>query len=244
MPPTLPLGLGLPDYRLIGVAFDPLSLSPDLWVSADFGTFQDSTLTTPAVADGDPVGGWQDRSAFLRNLQQTTAASRLTLKLAIQNGLPVIRNDGVDDCIFRVFAGLAQPLNVYAVARYIAFSGANPTLWDGAVINQCRLYENNGASNLFAGAGFAGPALVVGTWYTFQACFNGVSSSVSLNGGVKTTGNAGANAVTGFSLGDITVGGQDGNCDYAEFVVISGRVLTANEEINLLAYLKTKWGHY
>lgn len=83
--------------RHVAAAFSPLSLNPSLWLKADRGLYQESTFTTPAVADADPVGGWQDQSGNARHMIQTTAGNRPALKLAIKNGKPVVRFDGVND---------------------------------------------------------------------------------------------------------------------------------------------------
>lgn len=61
------------------------------WVKAGSGVFQDSGLSTPATADGNPVGGWVDQTGNSRNWLQSTSASRPTLKLSIINGQPVVR---------------------------------------------------------------------------------------------------------------------------------------------------------
>lgn len=68
-----------------------------LWLKADAGTFTTSAMSTPATADGDRVGGWQDQSGNGRHATQATGAARGTLKTNIQNGLPVVRLDGSDD---------------------------------------------------------------------------------------------------------------------------------------------------
>src|SRR5690606_37871378 len=53
----------------------PLSV-PDLalWLRADDGLYQDAAKTTPATAEGHPVGAWEDRSGHGRDVTQATAA--------------------------------------------------------------------------------------------------------------------------------------------------------------------------
>ncbi len=88
----MPLGIKIGLSMASGgrAAFSPLSLSPALWLKADAGLEQTSGGTT-ATADGDPVGRWLDQSGNGNHVSQATAGKRGTLKLAIQNGLPVIR---------------------------------------------------------------------------------------------------------------------------------------------------------
>lgn len=64
-----------------------------LWLDAsDSSTlFQDSAATIPAVADGDFVGLWADKSNNNRNAFQTVSAERPALRLNVRNGLPVVR---------------------------------------------------------------------------------------------------------------------------------------------------------
>jgi hypothetical protein len=80
-----------------GAAFSPLSISGlKLWLKADAGTLQTSGGSA-ASADGDPVGQWLDQSGQGNHVAQATGSQRPTLKLAIQNSLPIVRTDGVDD---------------------------------------------------------------------------------------------------------------------------------------------------
>jgi hypothetical protein len=80
-----------------------------------------------ASADGDPVTTWQDQSGNARHLTAPTRAKRPTLKLAIQNGLPCVLFDGVDDYfdIPNFLAGRAEA-EIFVVAKTGA-SGAG--LW-------------------------------------------------------------------------------------------------------------------
>lgn len=86
---------------VVAGGFSPLSVSGlKLWLKADSGLYQERTgasATTPASADGDPVGTWLDRSGQANHLTTTADSKRPSLKLAIQNGRPAVLSDGVDD---------------------------------------------------------------------------------------------------------------------------------------------------
>ncbi len=123
--------------------FDPLSLSPALWLKADAGLYQDSAQTTLATADADPVGAWQDQSGNARHVTQATAGSRPTLKLSIQNGLSVVRFDGSDD--YLVAGASVSFKQAVVVAKYSAatfafypglITGANAIEADAVLVGQ------------------------------------------------------------------------------------------------------------
>lgn len=91
-----------------------------MWFDASDATtlFQDSGLTTPATANGDPIGGWVNKEGTAaRNVTQTLTA-RPTLATASQNGLNTLSFDGVNDVLLtatNVLAGLP------GVTMFIAF---------------------------------------------------------------------------------------------------------------------------
>lgn len=82
---------------LAETAPDATATAPTLWLSADVTVYTDTGLTTPVVSDGDLVAGWKDRSGVGHNFTQGTAGSRPSYRLAVRNGKPVIRFDGVDN---------------------------------------------------------------------------------------------------------------------------------------------------
>jgi Concanavalin A-like lectin/glucanases superfamily len=96
-------GAGLA-YPFTTAPWTPAALSPTLWLRADAGTYQDAARTIPAVADGDPVGGWADQSGNAHHASQATAAARPTLQLSELHGKPVLRFDGVDDYLSSALA--------------------------------------------------------------------------------------------------------------------------------------------
>lgn len=61
-----------------------------------FGLYQDTACTIPAVADGDPIGGWKDEISGSGLIAvQSVADKQPTLRYT--SGKPVVRFDGVDD---------------------------------------------------------------------------------------------------------------------------------------------------
>lgn len=83
------IGFGLSGYRMRSGIFNLNQISGlQLWLDADDSStmYTDSTLTTLAVADGDPVGGWRDKSGNNRHALQSDGTKKPALKLAVKNG--------------------------------------------------------------------------------------------------------------------------------------------------------------
>jgi hypothetical protein len=100
--------------------FSPSSISGlQFWVdAADSATlYTDSTLTTLAVADGDVIGGWKDKSGNSRNALQTDGTKKPLLKLAIQNGRNCVRYDGVNDFLSAISFTLSGDFTLFFVAK-------------------------------------------------------------------------------------------------------------------------------
>lgn len=76
--------------------FNPLSLSPTLWLDAsDSATLLDAG---GLAADADEaIATWSDKSGNARHATQTTSGSRPLRKTAQQNSRDVVRFDGADD---------------------------------------------------------------------------------------------------------------------------------------------------
>jgi len=113
-------GLGL--WKATGAAWTPAlptsdgGVLPHTWHYAGSGAlFQDSGLTTPATADGDPIGGSTNQGSDSHSLIQATAGNKPTLKLNILNGEAVYRCDGGDWLRGAYNAALSHPLTVIIV---------------------------------------------------------------------------------------------------------------------------------
>lgn len=79
--------------------FSPASLNPDLWTDASNASslFQNSNGTTPATADGDPVGYEGDQSVNANNATQSSGTLRPVLRTASINGRNSIEPDETYD---------------------------------------------------------------------------------------------------------------------------------------------------
>ena len=93
------IGLGLGIWQSSASIFNPLSLSPALWLDAsDASTlYTDSGLTTLVAADGDPVGGWKDKSGNTKHAFQASGTNKPLYKTNIKNSKSILRFDGIND---------------------------------------------------------------------------------------------------------------------------------------------------
>ena len=103
-----------------------------LWYdAADASTlFQDSALTTPALADGDVVGGWLDKSGNGRNATQGTTGSKPTLKTGVANDRNAVRFDGSDDWLEINYSLSASVHTVFVIYNATTVSGVDRFVFD------------------------------------------------------------------------------------------------------------------
>lgn len=115
------LGFGISPciYRQLGAtAFTPYLIAGlQLWLDAsDSSTlFTDSAGSTPATADGDPVGYWKDKSSNGNNTIQADGTKKPILKLNIQNGKNGVRPDGVNDFLKSTSGGANGSYTLFCV---------------------------------------------------------------------------------------------------------------------------------
>ena len=229
-------------------AFDPLSLSPALWLKADAGTFQTSGGSA-ATADTDPVGEWQDQSGNANHVVQATAGRRPLLKTGIFGALPSVRFDGVDDYLAAVAFGaaLAQPNTIYVVYRNVTITGevAQPLVDGQAGRHQISAGTSGGGTAYLYAGGFCNADTDYGGASIYIACAqaNGASSKIYFDGGApKGTGNAGAQSLDRLVVWTDTVAGgalyTDG--DAAEILVFNA--LHTTSEMDQVGDYLERWG--
>jgi hypothetical protein len=254
------IGLGLSGYRLAsGPSFQPTLISGlELWLDAsDLSTLYQSSGGSLAIADGDPVGEWRDKSGTLRNAVQASGTNKPALKLSILNSLPVVRFDGVNDFLSNSLQWANLAFTIITVTKraggsnYPAFiaeySGtANGYLAFGLDPSSYLSIHKTGlatsASNLVQTAG---------TFFIQSAQSSGISSgNVSVD--VKSNGVSASSTLTltGLSTNSLTSYGasKNGTTDFfngdiAEIIVYSS-VLSAGNLASVFNYLRGKWGVY
>lgn len=238
---------GLMSFVGIRPAFTPTGIAGlQLWLDASNAAtlFQNSNGTTPATADNDPVGYWGDLSGHGWNETQATAAARPTLKLAIQNGLPAVLFDGVDDFLASTSFSAADPLDVYLACRWLDTSGINFVYGLNSGTDGVRIYGYAGGTDAATmssktGGGFFSLTFPTG-WNQVTARYNGASSSFRANGTQTATGTTDSGTATGLEVASIGGGTFPANLYVGEMLVYTS--LSAADQAAVEGYLKGKWG--
>lgn len=166
--------------------------------------WQDSTCnTTAATVTNDVVGCWKDGTANGRNLTQATTSKKPLLETSAQNGHAAVVFDGTDDWMETSEWARTQPTTVYLVAKQTSW-----TIDDELVSSAQTLYillmeqrSSSGEVRLYSNAGCCIVAAGTTVYRILSATFNGASSEMRLDGGAAVTGDAGAGAANGLSLG-------------------------------------------
>jgi len=218
---------------------------PHTWHYANSGAlYQDAAKTTPATADGDPVGASVNQGTDAHDIVQAVAGARPTLKLAIQNGQSVLRLDGGDHLKGAFTGGLTEPYTILAMAQLSAGAVADGN-WYYVVSddnsNNMVLRKSGGNEwQIFGSAGVSGNPSD-GDWNAWLALFNGAASQFWHNGISEGSGDAGA-----FNGSGITFGARNNATflwpgDISELIIYDSNLSTADKN-QLGAYLATKFG--
>lgn len=109
-----------------------LAYTPTAFYDASISdVWQDSARTTPAVADADVIGAWDDLSGNGYHVTQGTTANKPTLRTNVLNGFPVIRSDGSDDFLANAsFPDFGDTYTVIAVAVNSVSADASQALFE------------------------------------------------------------------------------------------------------------------
>lgn len=211
-----------------------------LWLRADMGVTE----------SGGAVSAWADQSGTgdtNKNVVQGTAANKptYTASHASYGNKPAIVFDLDDQLLSAAWAvALAQPLTLF-LAGHTTTRTTNHYMFDNRTDpSQCALYDSTAGSGVTIYAGAAIAAAVASTDPKITCCvFNGASSTILVNQKTaQATGNAGANGLTGTSIGNYAAGGSFGNNGpVAEVIVYSG-ALSASDIDRVMDYLGARYG--
>lgn len=241
--------------RATGIA-SPLVISGCIgWYdSLDLTAMAANSDGTGAVAVGDQVGWWKDKSATGANVTQAIAASRPTLTANQVGGRAALRFDGSNDTLSSA-AGYTAQNSLSGLTRIVVFSSTNQVGWvsrvfdgggNGLVMNgSFRIHADNNNFSSFLPAGSVGSAMPVGI---YSALYANSAASLRQNGaGVvanSTTGTIPATTAAGsptLHIGSNIGANQFLNGPIAEYIIYS-RALSVGELTAVEAFLKKKWG--
>lgn len=180
------------------------------------------------------VSQWSDASGNGRNLLQATGS----LQPLVQ-GDGSLLFDGVDDFLQASFA-LVQPTTIYLRMKHLAWTIGN-RIADGFTANGGAILQNGTTPQIQTFAGTltgVNANLVLNTYGSVCAVFNGASSASQVDNTAAVTGNAGAANMGGLTLAANGAGAQPTNMQVKEVIVYS----TAHDQATrdrVIAYLAT-----
>lgn len=194
---------GLPLPSIAGAdSFSPLSLAPEVYaVPNPSYLYQDDAHTTPVTAGGQACGAWLNLGTLGGYAIQGTAGARPTYQTS--GGKHWLETDGSDDFLRLTFdVSMDQPWTRIAALRRLSDTG-DKHIFGGAGSNVGVLYYPVDTYNLFDGSA-ALPAIAappIDTDYIVTEVHNGGSSTIQIDDGAPETGNPGANASGGITIG-------------------------------------------
>ena len=197
--------------------------------------YQDAAGTTPATADGDPVGRMLDKSGNGNHATQTVSGSRPVYRT--DGTLHWLEFDGVDDLLFNYGFSRSNPDSLFFALEWLSPLSSKPL--DGIQNNDASIFVfPDGRIRAFSSASFVlTPAgtISLDTPTVGTAIFNLANSKIRINGAL-TAGTTGVMSTSG-----ITMGGNSENLENFTgklFSVISlGRLASPSEIENTEVYL-------
>jgi hypothetical protein len=193
--------------RRRGGPFHPAQLfaagEQGLWFDpSEPGTlFEDSAGTIAAVVDG-PVGRIADKSGRGNHAVQANAASRPLLRQD-GDGRRYLEFDGTDDALRALFP-IAQPYDRMSGLRLLSSDGASRHAFGGGTAHGGLLFHHAPVPSLSIASSITAATRTdfpVGVTAVISERFDGAGSRLAVNAAAATTGNPGATASGGMTLG-------------------------------------------
>jgi len=227
--------------------FDPLSLSPALWLDASAAnTLYDATSGGSLVASGGSVARWEDKSGNVRHATLTGTGTSPSRQTAIVNGRDVVRFPGSDRRLKTASWSLAQPFTALVVWK-LNTGAAGQNVIDGIGTGRAAIYWRSGVSKH---GSFLGTSILDGrtlsapsSAFLTSLIANGASTKIYYNASLDVSGNSGTSAPGGITVGGEAGTGADLIGDVAEILIFGSSLSDANRQA-AEAYLNSKWAIY
>lgn len=242
-----------------GDQFTYLAYSTSL--QADNGTFQDTARTTPAVADNDPVRGWEDQSGNNKHASEIAGGWEYLLKTAVYNNENTLRVDAQHSEM-----SVASLTDIGSATK--ASFNVVLNLVDGATNDNVIFLSTNGSDSFSLSAartssrwacqlgvgGFTGYVDIPGTYgalayitLVFDGALTGNTNRLKMwvNGLQRTLTFTGTIPAVMSSATTLFIGGQSGSAnfdgDLCQVDVIGDYAMTTDEVLRWHNNMIIKW---
>lgn len=218
----------------------------------------DGTLTTFCGAGNGFVSTWYDQSGNAQNLGQATTSAQPQIvasgSVVLKGTRPSLDFDGSNDRLINSVISLPQPVTHLVVGARDDTGGTADVFFDSYNSVQ-HVFFNNGTTetvnqnwSINAGASSGWPTATFSTGtnlFLSSILFNSTSSILRINGVQQTSGNTGANGLSGLSVGDLRGNPTPLASQYKLDGKISEYIIYAsNQAINIAAIEANINAHY
>lgn len=257
------IGLQAGMLRYVSASFDPLDLSPSLWLDAsDSATLYDATSGGSLVAAAGTVARWEDKSGNAYHVTQATAGNRPTRQTSIKNGLdcllfssdlleratvPIVKN-AAGGTVFAVVDHTATPTTHRTTLQVTVGGGTVARLGLGAGLTSQKPYSVGRRLDADGSAFATGSATTPAGFYIHSARVD-YSATVKqyINGaadGTVALANPGS-ATSNTNVLAVYIGAGVGAAvpldGYLAEVFVFDRELTTTEHDDMIDFLTAKW---
>ena len=190
--------------------------------------------------DGTSVDQWDDKSGNARHVSNAVDATRPTYSSATGRVTFITANSTF--LASAAFGPLNQPNTIFVVCKITGALGDNEIVFSGQIggsdVRLAQIHDND--FKMYAGSFIANIASNANDNIHLGE-FNGAASKYWINGVLNASGDAGANALSGVTLGKYSGGGGFCDCEIME-VFGYNKVLTTVQRQSLERYVTSKWG--
>jgi hypothetical protein len=205
-------------------AFNPLSLSPALWLSDT----------------GSNAGQWDDLSGNGRHVTQTDVSRQPVIVANALNSRQVRRFDGSNDILTNASYSTAQPFTVFVVIGDYSSTATTKNIFAGNSGNAPAVaMDSSNRPTMYAGSSIAATNAMAEPC-VLSSVFNTTSSVLFENGRQVASGNAGSVILNGIRLGAWSTGGDRFIGDMAEVLLFPTALSTENRR-RIEGYLSSKY---
>ena len=226
---------GIIPWYARGRVFSPLGLAGlKLWLdAADLGSITESS---------GAVNQWNDKSGQGNHATQGTGAAQPLLVTNVQNGLPVIRFDGSNDCLNAASGKTFSQPSTWMVVFKLN-SGTNKDIVGGiGPANENSVFvDGTGYLGMYAPSTGVTSAVSPSGFQIVTAVFNGATSNLWRNSTlIRSNVTVGGSATLGLQIG-ASMSNKFSESDICEALFVNAAI-SNDDRAATVAYLAAKWG--